>query len=79
VFEIWIVWYTDSLGPHEGNTTSFIGLSFTIGMKGWDPGGKLWPTSLTAVQTGGSISSLIASSYFDFFMLPRRVLVLDIV
>ena len=47
-------------------------------MNGYDPGGKEWPTRRTFMQIGGSISSLIASSYFDFFIEPRRVFVFDI-
>jgi hypothetical protein len=46
-------------------------------MKGWDPGGKEWPTSLTFMQIGGSISSFIASSNFDLFIEPKRVLVFE--
>ena len=48
-----------------------------MGMKGYDPGGNEWPTKRTFTQIGGSMSSLTASSYLDFFIEPRSVLVLD--
>lgn len=72
-----MVWYTDSFGPQLGKVELLCGFSLTIGMNGWEPGGKEWPTSLTFMQIGGSISSFMASSYFDLFIEPSKVLVLD--
>ena len=38
-------------------------------MKGWEPGGKEWPTILTDRQIGGSISSFRASSNLLVFLM----------
>ena len=46
-------------------------------MNGWDPGGKECPTNLMFRQTVGSMSSLTASSYLDFFIEPRSVFVFE--
>ncbi len=54
------------------------GLNLIIGIKGYDPGGKEWPTILTHTQLGGSISSFKASSnYFVFFKVDNKVLFID--
>ena len=47
-------------------------------MKGYEPGGKECPTILTFMQIVGSISSLTASSNYDFLIEPNNVFVLDI-
>lgn len=52
------------------------GFSLTIGMNGYEPGEKEWPTILIFIEIAGSISSLIASSYLLFFIDPNSVLVL---
>jgi len=49
-----------------------------MGMKGWDPGGKECPTSLTFMQAGGSSSSFRASSNLVFLIVLRRVLPADL-
>jgi hypothetical protein len=59
--------------PQGGNEILFEGLILTMGMKGWEPGGKEWPTSLTFKQVGGSNSSLRASSNLFFFIELKRV------
>lgn len=53
--------------------TLFEGLTFTIGIKGYEPGGKEWPTSLIVKQVGGSISSLLPSINFVYFKEPSNV------
>jgi hypothetical protein len=62
------------LTPAGGKVTLFDGLIFTIGMKGYDPGGNECPTNLTLRQVGGSKSSFKASSNLVFFMVLNRVL-----
>ena len=59
--------------PAGGKVTLFDGLIFTIGIKGYDPGGNEWPTNLTWRQVGGSKSSFRASSNFVFFSELKRV------
>lgn len=44
-----------------------------MGMNGYDPGGKEWPTNLKLRHVGGSISSFNASSNLVFFNELRRV------
>jgi hypothetical protein len=54
----------------------FEGEILTIGINGWLPGGKEWPTILTFRQIGGSSSSFRASSnlFLVCFIDPSKVL-----